>query len=57
MTTRTGEQAVLDTREQIITEAARHDIALTEADIVDLDGDLTIDGMAPEQWLEAMAME
>lgn len=40
---------------QIIERASQEDITLSESDIVrDYDGELTIDGMLAEEWLEAM---
>lgn len=44
--------------ERFIARAARHDIILTPEDFVpDYAGDLTLDGMPPEEWLDAMTMD
>lgn len=40
---------------KILERARKEDIALSENDIIrDYDGELTIDGMLAEDWLEAM---
>ena len=40
-----------------ITRAARHDIELTLSDFQVIDGDLYLDGMAPNDWIDAMTMD
>lgn len=48
----------LTTKEQIITEAAKHEITLLTSDFTDdaVYG-LCLDGMPAAQWLEAMTMD
>jgi hypothetical protein len=38
-------------------EAAAHDITLTRSDFTVIDGELYLDGMAPDEWLDAMTMD
>lgn len=46
------------TREQFITEAAKHEIKLESGDITGSEPDgLRIDDMPAAQWLDAMTME
>lgn len=40
-----------------IKRAAREDIELTPENFVITDGEPTIDGMSPREWLEAMTMD
>lgn len=41
----------------VIAEAAKHDIKLEVSDFRIIDGEITLDGMHPAEWLDAMTME
>ena len=47
----------MDKRSKWIAEADRHDIALSTSDFVKIDGEWTLDGMDPGEWIEAMVMD
>lgn len=48
----------MDEIDRIIARAAEHEIFLKREDFVpDYAGDLTLDGMPPEEWLDAMTMD
>lgn len=40
-----------------IRRAARHDITLARSDFEVIDGELFLDGMAPDEWIDAMTMD
>lgn len=55
MTARLARFANLVTKEQIINEAAEHGIVLLPHDFTGREpGDLYLDGMPADQWLDAM---
>lgn len=43
--------------DRIIAAASRHGITLNRSDFKIIDGWPTLDGMAPDEWLEAMTMD
>lgn len=48
----------MDYIDRFIARAAKHDIILKREDFVPDDtGDPTLDGMVPEEWLDAMTMD
>ncbi|WP_157897432.1 hypothetical protein [Mycobacteroides chelonae] len=43
--------------QRAINRAARHGIVLSESDFRVIDGDPCLDGMPPNEWLDAMLMD
>ena len=56
--------ATLDTRtdlveqaRRVIARAARHEIELTFDNFTVVDGEIWLDGMDPDEWIDAMVMD
>jgi hypothetical protein len=43
--------------DRIIARAKRHDIELVHSHFVVIEGELYLDGMDPDEWLDAMLMD
>jgi len=48
---------MFDEMQRVIEAAVKHNIPLTTDNFKVIDGGLTIDGMDPAEWLDAMTME
>lgn len=47
----------MDIITKAIARAAAEDIALERSDFVVIDGEPTLDGMDPDEWIDAMTMD